>query len=115
MPLDRAHITVASRVMLPVYPIFSALFGLGLLLTPRDRMLQTPVFQTADHVAPLPTWGVLFLVVAALQVSAMVAKTRPRYTLALGLLIVLMGVWTVVFIASALHDQAPWTSPLWPG
>ena len=41
MPLDRAHVTAASRVMLPTYPAFFGGLGAGLLLTPTQRLTSS--------------------------------------------------------------------------
>jgi hypothetical protein len=114
MPLDKAHVTRASRIMLPAYPIFFLAFGLGLLLTPTRVMLATPSFRTAADIMPLPTWGAILVGVAAFQAFALGGRRRSTYLAALGVGLVCMVGWVLIFAWAAFQGGAPWTAPMWP-
>lgn len=115
MPLDRTHVTVASRVMLPTYPLFFTAFGLTLLLTPRPVMQATPSFRYAANIMPLHTWGTLLVAVALLQTVALLINRREWFMGSLGVALASMLVWTAVFTLAAIYGGAPWSAPVWPG
>lgn len=114
MTLDRANVTVASRVMLPTYPVFFVGFGSALLLTPARVMQATPAFHTAAGVMPLPTWGGLLIAAAVFQVFALLVHRRSVYIAALSVAFASMVAWAVVFAYAAASGGAPWTAPMWP-
>ena len=116
MQLDRKHVTVASRVMLPAYAVLFAGLGLNYVVTSRARLTLSPTLAYADGLLPLPAWGVLFLCVAALMVAALLTKTRMLFRYGLWLGIVCMTIWAGVF-ASAAYGPGGDASPaafLWP-
>lgn len=108
MPLTRANVTAASRITLPFYVVFYGVTGLNYLLTPRDRLLETPALSYADRVMPLPAWGGLFLIAALLMAAALVTGHRGLFRYALLLCGLSMTVWTVLTIAAAFGSS---TSP----
>lgn len=114
MPLDRTHVTVASRVMLPTYPVFFIGFGLALLLTPPEVMQATPSFRTAADIMPLTTWGVVLLGAAGFQLAALAVGRRSMYIAALSVALICMVLWAGIFAYAAGRGGAPWTAPMWP-
>lgn len=114
MPLDPRHITAASRRMLPTYPAFFGIVGLGLLLTNHDRLIQTPAFNYADSIGGIRLWGAGFLTLAAAFVVALVLKRRRPYQIALTVAIVWMTLWAAVTAASAFIDLSSFTAWAWP-
>jgi uncharacterized membrane protein len=115
MPLNRATITVASRVMLPTYPILAAGVGLNYLIA-SDRLLDAGVFyQVADSIVPLEFWGAAFLLVAIVMVVALLTRSRLGYELSLALMAGAMLVWATVGLLAAIHNGGSYTAALWPG
>lgn len=115
MPLTRATVTRASRIMLPIYPIFSGWLGGNYLFTPRSRLVGTPVLKLADSYAPMPVWGALFLAVAVVLTFALVAERRFVYELALVTLAAMLLIWTAVFTVAifTIPGSSP-AGPAWP-
>lgn len=121
MPLDRAHITVASRVMLPTYATIFGLLGLLFLIQQPSRT-AAPAFAPAKMVLhwlpgdPIHAWGVVFLTVAGLEVVAMVVRNRRLYLAGLVIGAGLVTFWTIVLTAAAAASPAvSFTSAVWVG
>lgn len=114
MPLTRATVTIASRVMLPAYPVFAAIVGFSFVTTPRERIEATASLRYADQVVPLPLWGGAFVAVAALLAVALAAHSRRLYQAVLGLMAVWMLIYSFVLIGSALYGLASWSAWAWP-
>lgn len=114
MPLTRANMTAASQRMLPTYPAFFGVVGLGLLLTPIARLQQTPVFNFVDGYVGIRYWGLGFLTLAAWFIVALAVHRRRWYQIALGVGIFWMGLWAVVTLASSLGDLSSFTAWAWP-
>ena len=114
MPLDRAHVTVASRVMLPAYVVFFAGLGVNYVATPDSRLKASPALDYAAQFMSLPAWGGLFLVASALMFVALVSRRRVLYRYALLLCAYSMGVWTLANILAAFHSDATPLGWLWP-
>lgn len=115
MPLSRATVTKASRIMLPAYPIFTGWLGANYLLTPRCRLTGTPVLRLADSYAPMPVWGGLFLAVAVLLAAALFTHRRFLYEIGLVGFASLMLVWTGIFTVAifTIPGSSP-AGPAWP-
>lgn len=114
MPLDRDHVTLGSRTMLPTYPMLAIGFGGALLLTPLRELLTVPAYRTAHDVLPMHLWAGLFITVGIVQIAALVVHRRPVYIYSLALLLVLLGVFTAVFVTGAARGTNPWTAPMFP-
>lgn len=83
MPLDRANVTIASRVMLAAYPVLNIIWGAAFLLDPQGRLGRAPSLQPARDAADLWLWGVMWLTLAALMAAAWFTRNRDRYIFAL--------------------------------
>jgi hypothetical protein len=114
MPLDRAHVTVASRVMLPVYAVVSGYIGLCYILSP-DARLRGASLAVARMLLPMPVWGLLALLLSASVVLAILTRSR---SLAVGSLCMGAGayfVWGCFYAISIWIDpSASVVSPIWP-
>lgn len=107
MPLDRQHITAASRVMLPAYVVFFAALGFN-YMTAEQVALNNPALAFANDLMPLPVWGAVFLVCACLMGVALLLKQRFLYRFALRFCAVSMVFWAVVIAwASWVGDATP--------
>lgn len=115
MPLDRAHVTRASRIMIPVYVGFFAILGLNYLLTPHVRLIASPALDYTDGVMTLHAWGALFLAAAALMVVAMVSATRQLYLYGLLLCAISMVLFTAAAALAPFFSQASPGGWVWPG
>lgn len=117
MPLDRAHVTVASRVMLPTYPMLAGVLGAGFLFTPEPILLETPIYRSMAHLAPLHFWGAGLLLIAAIQLVALALyqrRGRGLYQYALGLLAVWMAAWAGVCVVAYFGGEASPVAWVWP-
>lgn len=113
MTLTRDTVTAASRIMLPSYPPFFAVIGMGLLLTPTSRLLATPAFNYADQLVSIRWWGAAFLLLAGVFVAALVLKQRRPYQFALTIAVTWMSLFAVVTAAAALKDMASFSAWAW--
>src|SRR5690242_8857003 len=100
MPLDRAHVTVASRIMLPAYALIYAGVGLAFLLQDPART-SSPAFDVAKSLLPIHAWGWVFLAVAVAETAALITHRRRAYVLALVPGAGLAGFWAVIVSSSA--------------
>lgn len=114
MPLNRATITVASRIMLPTYVAFFGVLGLNYLVTPTDRLTASPSLAYANSVMPLPSWGGAFLGVSILMAGALTSGRRTLYRFGLLFCALTMTVWTGVNIAAVFATQASPAGWDWP-
>lgn len=114
MPLDRQHVTAASRVMLPTYAGFFAVVGGNWLLTPADRLLASPGLAYADALLTIRAWGALFLGAALLMVAALAARHRDAFRAALLFCFFTLLVWAGVMGAAAINGTASPSAPAWP-
>lgn len=114
MPLTRDHVTIASRVMLPCYPVFALGVGLSFLLTPHGRLLATPTLAYIDQTISLEFVGAGFLAVAAVLAAALVTHRRRTYQLALAVMCLWMLAYAGFTLASAITAEASWSAWTWP-
>lgn len=113
MPLDREHITSASRVMLPSYAIFIG--GLGIGYIAGYRIGQNPMLKYADHIMPLEVWGGVFVACSLTMTAALILHRRLLYQYALMMCAVSMFIWMLVAIVGIFSQPITFTAPLWPG
>lgn len=104
MPLDRAHVTTASAVMLRAYPVLNLVFGVAFVFDPQGRLGRAPSLDPARAAFPLQVWGAMWLGLAALMAGAWLTRVRDRYVFALK---VNRWVWLgwAVLIESAVLTQ----------
>ena len=114
MPLTRANVTAASRVMLPVYVITFCWIGGSWAFTDEGRLIKTPALEYANAVLPLPFWGVLLVWTGLLILGAILSGRRDFCRLALWVGLVVMGVFCALFTFAAAYGQASPSAPAWP-
>lgn len=114
MPLDRAHITVASRITLPLYVLLFGVIGAGYLFGQAHRLYAAPMLRFADRIMPLGVWGGLFLSCALLMAFAMHRKNRMLYRYALWVCVLSMLVWAVVAVVGVFFEPVTWSAWVWP-
>lgn len=114
-PLKKDRVTVASRVMLPTYALAFLLLGLNYLITPVNRLSQSPGLKFADgEVMPIQLWGVLFLISGVLSTLALFIHRRDIFRFALYLGRIVLAIWVVIFLLAALFSDASPTAAIWP-
>lgn len=107
MPLDRQHVTAASRIMLPTYVAFFAVLGINYLIADGTAS-ASPALAFADRLMPLHAWGGMFLVCSALMGAALLSKKRLLYRFALRMCALSMLFWAAIIAsASAAGDATP--------
>lgn len=105
MPLDRAHVTVASRVMLPAYTALNGVFAAVFLTDPQLRLQKAPSLAYARGWLPISVWGLLWFTLAALMIVALVVRHRETFVTALAVNAAAWFVWGLV-TAAAVVTQA---------
>lgn len=105
MPLDRDHVTIASRVMLPAYVLADLLFGVAFVL-PGSRPLRAPALGPARDVLPLAVWGGIWLAVAVVMAAALLRRSRLMFTFALSTNAVAWFLWGCLLEAAVLSQPA---------
>lgn len=115
MPLDRDHVTRASRIMLPTYAAFFGILGTIYLAAPLAKLTASPGLAYADHLLSLRWWGALFLAAAVTMVAALVRRRREWFVAALFLCGLSMAVFSAAQVAAVTVGGASPGSPFWPG
>lgn len=114
MPLTRANVTVASRVMLPAYTIFFAVVGASLITTPLARLAATPMLRYADTIMSVRIWGALFVACALLMAAALARHHRTMFRFALLVCFFSMVLWAVVAILGVFYEPVSYSAWAWP-
>lgn len=114
MPLDRQHVTVASRIMLPAYLVFFAVLGVASITTPLGRLTRSPMLDYANQIMSLRAWGSLFVACALLMAFALLTHNRDRYRYALLLCGFSMTLWTIVAIVGVFAEPISYSAWVWP-
>lgn len=114
MTLTRHTVTVASRVMLPLYPLFAIGVGLSFILTPRPRLVASPALAYADGFVDLQLWGIGFLAVAGILGLALFTHHRRTYQGALAVMAVWMSFYAATLLVAALKGGATYSAWTWP-
>lgn len=110
MPLDRAHVTIASRLMLPAYTVLNAAFAGMFLLDPQQRLQAAPSLDHARSWMPIDRWGLAWFALAALMVTALIVQHRPTFVAALSINTAVWFTWGLV-VETAVLTQ-PNVTPL---
>jgi hypothetical protein len=112
-PLDWAHVNRASRITLPTYPALFATVG-TLLIGQNPSRTSNDAFDVAKVVAPLWLWGLGFLVIAAVELVALVTKRRVTYMRALYVGAGVAAFWGAAALWSAIGSPfASYTAAAW--
>lgn len=117
MNLNRANVTVASRIMFPTYVVLFTFLGINYTFNSRQRLLESPALRYADDQVALPVWGGLFFACAALMAAAMVLPgrwTRMAFAYALWLGLLSLTAWSGIFFAASVWGEASPTTWCWP-
>lgn len=114
MPLTRATVTAASRVMLPSYPVLFTALGMN-YLADSGRLARSPGLAWIDaHLMPLPGWGLVFLIAATLMVAALLTHHRLVYRLALWMCLLSTAAFAAAMAGAVAFGTASYTAPVWP-
>lgn len=117
MPLTRATVTVASRIMLPAYCLLCAAFGLVYTFDPGHRLNTVPAltFQRQVMGGTMLPWGLLFLGLAVLMVLAFTRKSRMTFAFALCCCAVTWLLWGGMYAVSVAQEpRASVLAPVLP-
>lgn len=114
MPLTRATVTAASRIMLPCYPALAAWIGLAYLFGDPSRT-NTPSFQVARDLMPMRGWGCVFLAIAVLLLVGYALRSRDVTVFVLSMATVAYLMWAAFFVWALLTaPDASLVAPAWP-
>jgi hypothetical protein len=108
MPLDRASVTVASRVMLPAYVALATVYGLVYLFDPADRLRSSHAlaYPRAVMGGSMKPWGWLFLALALVLLVALRSHERQAYILGLCVCAAAWLGWACLSAISVRTDPA---------
>lgn len=115
MQLDRANMTRASRIMLPVYVVVFFWLGLNFTLTDKSRLAASPTLRYADnYVVNLRALGILLLFAALLLLIALLTKRRDaaRYTLMVAG--ICFTILFFIFLTATFKAEASPSAAAWP-
>ena len=70
-PISNQSLLVAAKIVLPGFPAVSIWIGLAFLFGDPSRY-TSPSLDVAKDIMPIRTWGVLFLLVGAIELSALI-------------------------------------------
>jgi hypothetical protein len=108
------NITVASRIMLPIYVAFFTIVSLNFLFANLDLLIASPGLSYADGVMGLRAWGLIYAAVVVAMVVALALKNRGLFRYALILGAICMGLWAGTMIAAILFGSASPSAFAWP-
>lgn len=117
MPLTRATVTVASRIMLPTYVLLVVALGLIYLLDPLDNLRGVPALAFPRLVVggSMAPWGLIFLSIGAVMGSAFATHSRIWFCFGLCLCAVTFFLWAGMYVVSLVIDpDTSLTAPLYP-
>lgn len=108
--LTRDRVTIASRIMLPTYPVFAGIIGVVYMLDPGGRLPADRIFP----LLPADVWGAGFVIVAVMQVLALLSGRRGLYIAALAPMAVWCAAWSVALAHHALTGTATYSGFAFP-
>lgn len=108
------NVTVASRIMLPIYVGFFTVISMNFAFANLNVLIKSPGLSYANDVMGLRAWALIFAAVVVFMVIALVGRNRDlfRYALILGALC--MGLWAATMIAAILFGHASPSAFAWP-
>jgi len=108
MPLTKANVTAASRVMLPTYVVMTAVIGLVYLLDPLGRLERVHAL-TAQRMlmgGQMWPWGLVFLGLSVVMLAAFRQHRRTWFVFALYGCAVAFLMWAILYAVSIFLDPA---------
>jgi hypothetical protein len=114
MPLDKQNMTVASRIMLPAYVLVFGWVGLNWLVTPLDRLHESPGLQFLDLMVNLRGVGLVLVIAGALIALALATTRRDMARYALILAGTCMSLLLVAFLIAPFFSSASPSAGAWP-
>lgn len=114
MQLTRATVTAAARIMLPAYVLLNAWLGYQYLIDPTGRVARSHGLAYPRQLmgGTMEPWGFVFLGLAALMLLALVIHNETTFALALGMGVIVFGLWAWCSLRSMSLD--PTVSPTGP-
>lgn len=117
MPLDRTHVTSASRVMLPTYVALTATLGLVYTFDPLHRLdgIHALAAQRMIMGGTMLPWGLLFLGISAVMGVAFVGHRRMPFVFGLYLCGAAFLAWAILYGVSVFVDtETSVLAPVYP-
>lgn len=107
MPLTRATVTAASRVMLPAYVALTAVIGAVYTFDPTRRLNGVHALAVPRAVmgGTMTLWGVMFLSIASLMAVAFLTHRRALFVTGLYLCAATFLFWAGMYTVSVFVDQ----------
>lgn len=115
MPQDRAHLTIAQRVMRRVDLGFFSVIGASFTFTPLERLVATPGLAYLNSWVSIRLVGLILLVGATGLAYAMWSHRRIVTVVVLVACMAWMGAFAVALIFAAIFGDASFAAWAWPG
>jgi len=114
MPLTKANVTAASRIMLPTYIVLTGVIGIVYTFDPLGRLDGVAALAAQRWImgGQMWPWGLVFLGLSAVMLAAFRQKRREWFVFALYGCAVTFAMWSVLYAVSIFLD--PVTSLLAP-
>lgn len=113
MPLDRAHISIAQRVMTVVNPAFAGLLGYAYTFKAAE-LQDAPAYDAAAQILPLQLWGIGFIGIALMLAAARLVHRRVVFVAGLAWLTIWMVVFAGLFIKVYADGAATFIAWVFP-
>jgi peptidoglycan/LPS O-acetylase OafA/YrhL len=114
MPLDRANMTVASRIMLPAYVVAFSWIGLNWLITPLERLTESPGLRYLDMNFGLRALGLCLILAGLLIAVALATKRRDMARYALTLAGIGFALLLAAFLLAPFFSDTSPSAGAWP-
>ena len=112
-PLKKNTVTQGSQVILPAYPILFLLIA-GFLLFQDPSRTQGESFEVALMIVSIGGWGLVFLLIGAVQVFCLMGHRRKTFMWSLVARTGMCAFWAILLFASATRNHSvSWTSGVW--
>lgn len=92
--------------MIPAYIAHAVWFGVVYLVDPQNRAQRAPALSLAHGLGlPMRSWGVMYLLIGALMLFALIRHSRQLYVWMLYCYAVVMIWWAVIYAGSLLISR----------
>jgi hypothetical protein len=114
MPLAHLYVSGPSRIMMPVYVAHATFFGMLYVIDPMGRLERTPGLTAARALLPMWAWGLMFLALAAVMLTARMSGRGALMVWGLYAYAATLIIWAGVYAAAPfITPDASIAGPAW--
>lgn len=112
MPLSKANVTIASRLMLPTHAIFSTYLGVTWAIQDPTRTHTKAL--TVLNVWPIEATGVILAAFGVALVAGLLSQRRTIAAIALAANVIVYLALAGIILAASISAHASWSAAAWP-